>query len=522
VVATHDGTSLKLYLDGALIGSQAQGNPSVASSARWSFGRQYLAQGSSYYPQKASLDDIAIYPSVLSATQIGEHYQASQLVPLGPGQTVYSYNSANQLLNTNVPGNDNDTSFAYDNNGNLTSETVSASPAQETLYNYDAADRLTGIDLPGTLDESYVYNAQDQRVQETSQGITNNLYYDAGEAVLREGTGSAAATHYLRDPGGGLIGRSYSATGVNNLAVVDPDYYHLDGMGSVVAVSDPATGEPLVDYNYDAFGSVTSSQGSLQQDYQYLSRPYNPASKLHNFHARSYSASQGRFIQADPVDGFAGMPQTLNSYAYGAGNPFKYPDPYGRCILSDSPICIEDKFPSEEIVKNIIENPTSLIPCWTYADHYLVPDSQDFEEIEYSDLNLGLDIAACAPGVGAAFLKFARPAAASRGATGSAASSKPYDNSRPGWRKGELQSSWDDAVDGPTGGKLCPDCGTEVHIPPNTGRPRDWDNDHWPDSWRARKEALDDMNAAPSQYRDTFNSETRLRCPRCNRADNQR
>jgi hypothetical protein len=43
----------------------------------------------------------------------------------------------------------------------------------------------------------------------------------------------------------------------------------------------------------------------------------------------------GRFTSEDPVSGLATMPQTLNPYAYGYGNPLAYPDPYGEC-----PICL--------------------------------------------------------------------------------------------------------------------------------------------------------------------------------------
>ena len=85
-----------------------------------------------------------------------------------------------------------------------------------------------------------------------------------------------------------------------------------------------------------------------------------------------------------------------------------------------------------------------------------------------------------------------------------------------GFRKATLQRSWDEAADAPNGGKLCPDCGTEVSVAPGTGK-RDWDNDHHNPKWKdrnlegkTRKEVLDE-----------YNKNTRLRCPSCNRADNQ-
>jgi Pretoxin HINT domain/HNH/ENDO VII superfamily nuclease with conserved GHE residues len=84
---------------------------------------------------------------------------------------------------------------------------------------------------------------------------------------------------------------------------------------------------------------------------------------------------------------------------------------------------------------------------------------------------------------------------------------------RPSNFRGEtVQSSWNNAAEGPTGGKLCPTCSKEVHVAPGTGR-RDWDIDHQP-PWSTR----DSSGLSRKQVLDDYNTGTRLECPSCNRS----
>jgi hypothetical protein len=93
---------------------------------------------------------------------------------------------------------------------------------------------------------------------------------------------------------------------------------------------------------------------------------------------------------------------------------------------------------------------------------------------------------------------------------------------RPGgFRKKTLKDSWDNAADGAKPGtKQCPTCGKDVKGNPHKGEKRNgsdgWDNDHHP-KWKDRN--LDGMNR--KEVLDEYNKDTRLRCPSCNRSDNQ-
>jgi len=86
--------------------------------------------------------------------------------------------------------------------------------------------------------------------------------------------------------------------------------------------------------------------------------------------------------------------------------------------------------------------------------------------------------------------------------------------SRSTFRKGTTQDNWDNATPGPTGGRLCPTCGNEVHNAPGSGQRRDWDNSHNP-SWTNRE--FDPNTTTRQDVVDNYNEGTQLECIPCNR-----
>jgi RHS repeat-associated protein len=68
VVVTHDGTTLRLYVDGALSQSVAAAVPLVSTQELWLGGWSDAGQ------YTGSLDEVALYGAPLSATQVKEHY----------------------------------------------------------------------------------------------------------------------------------------------------------------------------------------------------------------------------------------------------------------------------------------------------------------------------------------------------------------------------------------------------------------------------------------------------------------
>ena len=103
----------------------------------------------------------------------------------------------------------------------------------------------------------------------------------------------------------------------------------------------------------------------------------------------------------------------------------------------------------------------------------------------------------------------------------------PYENSRPYTRKGTKRHAWDNAADGTTpNSKACVTCGDDVFGNPHTGElrntPRGWDLEHVR-KWELIRRELRARGALRKEYRDAYNdlNNTVLRCPHCNRADNQ-
>lgn len=85
--------------------------------------------------------------------------------------------------------------------------------------------------------------------------------------------------------------------------------------------------------------------------------------------------------------------------------------------------------------------------------------------------------------------------------------------SRGSFREGTLEDVWDEAADGPNGGKLCPYCGEEVQVAPDDALPRDWDVNHV-EPWSER--TFPD-NVTRQQVLDDYNDGVELSCPSCNR-----
>ena len=81
------------------------------------------------------------------------------------------------------------------------------------------------------------------------------------------------------------------------------------------------------------------------------------------------------------------------------------------------------------------------------------------------------------------------------------------------WRTGTISDAWSNADVGPTGGRLCPTCGTEVTVEPGSG-PRDWDINHEP-PWSQRTFPPD---VTRREVIENYQQGTNLECPTCNRS----
>jgi len=110
-------------------------------------------------------------------------------------------------------------------------------------------------------------------------------------------------------------------------------YYHLDGLGSVRAVTDEA-GQLLERHEYLPFGEEWNPQPAGDSR-KFTGKERDAETGLDYFGARYYGAEIGRFTTVDPVYTWRENlvdPQRWNRYAYVRNNPLRYMDPDGRAI----------------------------------------------------------------------------------------------------------------------------------------------------------------------------------------------
>ena len=106
-----------------------------------------------------------------------------------------------------------------------------------------------------------------------------------------------------------------------------------DRQGSVIWVTEPATGAVVAGYEYSGYGVPKQVQGTLSQPYGYTGREYDAESGLYHYRARAYDPTVGTFVQVDPIEFESG---TLNIYSYVQQDPINWIDPDGHAALYGS------------------------------------------------------------------------------------------------------------------------------------------------------------------------------------------
>ena len=226
------------------------------------------------------------------------------------GTTNYESNRLNQYTKVN------ETDFTYEKNGNLTYD------GQQRYY-YDCENRLTEVQQGENTVAEYKYDFAGRRVAKTVGSTTKTFIYD-GDQVIVEYDNGVLKSRYFYGPG--------IDEPICMMQGFYAYYYHLDGLGSVIALSN-SSGQLLEKYKYDAFGNPTilsptdelRSASAYSNRFMFTGREYDSETGNYYYRARYYSPKLGRFLQTDPV----GYNDSLNIYQYCLNNPLNYWDPYG-------------------------------------------------------------------------------------------------------------------------------------------------------------------------------------------------
>lgn len=247
--------------------------------------------------------------------------------------TAYKHNAANQL--TEVHQTDLNgallEAYLYDEAGNQskkcsgtavtrTSDTTCAGSSQNQ-YGYDSFQRLNQVVSNGVTTGQYRYDNQGRRTQKTEGATVTNYLYD-GQNLYAEYPGSGWTTANAVYVQAGTDHPLARLTGNINLPSATAQYYHQDGLGSVLATTNAAKAVTATQ-RFDAYGTKIASSGTIPQ-YGYTGREPD-ASGLIYYRARYYDPNQIRFTQRDPL----GFTDGLNQYAYVHNNPINFNDPNG-------------------------------------------------------------------------------------------------------------------------------------------------------------------------------------------------
>ena len=286
------------------------------------------------------------------------------------GTITYTYDAENRLLKTCGSGGVG-VEYAYDNNGNLLSQTSSlkhsiyeynpqnrmvrsrvvddeARTIASTRYGYDVLGRRTlvqdsnattlrtlydglGFDV---VKESPVYSSggfvdtYNTGIQYTSSGRATGERY----RYLDDGQGTSEKYQYIEDNEYQTVSSRYAGERSMLYAHGSPvavnraggtrGYLGTDILGSTRSVTDNH-GVQESFYDYDIFGSPITGDYTTGTDYGYLGKPYDSITGLYNYGYRDYSPQTVRFTTVDPIrDG-------SNWFAYVNNDPVNYVDLWG-------------------------------------------------------------------------------------------------------------------------------------------------------------------------------------------------
>jgi len=166
---------------------------------------------------------------------------------------------------------------------------------------------------------TYKYDPAGRRIKKAGNGEAIKYYYDGGHVIAEYSGSGYLLRKYIYGP--------RVDEPVCMIDVSDSNaryYYHFDGTGSVVALSDSA-GDTVQTYEYSVFGQVAAEDPCHPNPYMFTGRRFDIETGLYYYRARYYNPYIGRFLQTDPV----GYADGMNWYRYCGNNPIGCCDPSG-------------------------------------------------------------------------------------------------------------------------------------------------------------------------------------------------
>jgi len=201
----------------------------------------------------------------------------------------------------------------YDANGNTLTD------ASGKSYTWDFENRLVQAVVPGTNGgtTTFKYDPFGRRIQKSGPlGTTNYLYDGFNDVEEVDNSGNILAKYTQGKSIDEPLAQFRSGTA---------SYYQQDGLRSVTSLSNLA-GALASTYSYDSYGRITSSTGTLTNQFQYTGREFDSETGIYYYRARYFDPSLGRFLSEDRLP----FGQGPNFYRYVQNNPSSWIDPTGN------------------------------------------------------------------------------------------------------------------------------------------------------------------------------------------------
>ena len=269
------------------------------------------------------------------------------------GTETYTYNTAGNILSRTLAGDTvtysydntqwNDLLTAYDgqkiayegqtynsSRNSVSGTVISGNPV--SYYNgkrwnmeWVNGNRLAEASS-GTTNVSYTYDRTGLRSTKTVNGTTYHYAYAGDKLVWQEWDGNEMFFFY--DESNAPIGFWYHPASGSNVT----GYYMTTQQGDITRIED-VNGNVLATYEYDAWGKLISSSGSLAtiNPLRYRGYYYDTETELYYLSNRYYDPKVSRFINADSTDAVlsANGLYDQNLFAYCDNNPVMRADNEG-------------------------------------------------------------------------------------------------------------------------------------------------------------------------------------------------
>ena len=342
---------------GRITGREAEG------SAAYQTQYAYLPKGGS--------SALFTTPLIESITQTGENFTYAydnvgniSSVTRNGLTTTYEYDALGQLTRVNDPHAQKTTVYNYDMGGNITSYVEYAytngdlgTPTKTVPYVYGDSnwkDKLTSFDgkaitydaigNPLTYDGwTFTWKAGRMLHSMVKTGTTVQFTYDQNGMRTKKVVNGVATEYTLNGKnivhlkkGTDEMHFFYDAQGKPGMVRFNgTDYFYVyDLQGDVVALID-AAGTKVVEYVYDAWGTILATSGTLAatlgylNPFRYRGYVYDEETELYYLQSRFYSIHWKRFVNEDTIIGISGEIHSQNAYSYCKCNPISKVDSKG-------------------------------------------------------------------------------------------------------------------------------------------------------------------------------------------------